>query len=450
MSVTRREEQLDRVEKGLDGRTLAWFGIRGSDASSLLGLPSFRDSFAVAAPIGASRLDSDVTLEEMTGVRLDLDSHEIDEDGSDAAAELRRLLMGRLNRRSALVNYRPYHFTSNIGFALRDRTLALGMFKDRQSAFEYKPWVETELEREGVQTIPWRYVADEFRHDAIRYLDAGPVVLRVSRSSGGAGVYLVKDADELERTWPGGSDHLVAVGPFIEDALPINIGAVVFSPELVALHPASIQLIGLPDCTTRPFGYCGNDFRAFAALDESVVAAVESSTLQVGRWLGSHGYRGAFGVDFLLKEGILYFAEVNPRLQGSTAVAAAMATRAGEPDLLLDHLASLLGIPPSRCMSLSDWNTSLDLQAQIVVHNNLALKVSRRPSSALLSPALAGFDLQLLTSPEVAVDPGAIVARLVTDERVTATGFDSTPAAKAAVAVLLSAYRAVDAPKLGD
>jgi hypothetical protein len=101
-------------------------------------------------------------------------------------------------------------------------------------------------------------------------------------------------------------------------------------------------------------------------------------------------------------------------------------------------------------MSLSDWNTSLDLQAQIVVHNNLALKVSRRPSSALLSPALAGFDLQLLTSPEVAVDPGAIVARLVTDERVTATGFDSTPAAKAAVAVLLSAYRAVDAPKLGD
>ncbi|MGB7982984.1 MAG: ATP-grasp domain-containing protein [Candidatus Nanopelagicales bacterium] len=412
-------------------------------------MESFRDSFAVAAPLGASRLASDITLEEMTGVRLDLDSHDIDDDTSEAAAELRRLVMSRLNRSSALLNYRPYHFTSNIGFALRDRTRALGMFKDRQLAFEYKPWVETELEKEGICTIPWVYVADEFRSDAFRYLDDGPVVLRVSRSSGGAGVYLVRDADELERTWPAGNDHLVAVGPYIADATPLNIGAVVFGPGLVTVHPGSVQLIGLPDCTNRAFGYCGNDFGAFANLDQAIISAVETATLTVGKWLGEQGYRGAFGVDFLLKDGELHFAEVNARLQGSTAVAAGMAARVGEPDLVLDHLSALLGVPPSRTTSLRDWTTSTDPVAQVVVHNNLDARVARRGSSMLLSADLAGFDIQLLASERIAIDPGAIVARLVTRDLVTLTGFESTPEAKAAVAALVSAFTTPGEPGKG-
>ena len=52
----------------------------------------------------------------------------------------------------------------------------------------------------------------------------------------------------------------MSVTAFLADAVSVNVGAVVFPGGTVAVHPASIQLIGIEPCTSRRFGYCGNDF----------------------------------------------------------------------------------------------------------------------------------------------------------------------------------------------
>lgn len=48
-----------------------------------------------------------------------------------------------------------------------------------------------------------------------------------------------------------------------------------------------------------------------------------------------------------MKDGRIYFTEVNPRFQGSSALSAEIAGELGVPDLLLEHLAASLGLEPA-------------------------------------------------------------------------------------------------------
>ena len=189
--INSRDRQLARVSSAIGDRSLLFFGIRGDDAAPLLRLEQFQHCYSVAAPLNSLSLTSVESLETLTGRRVDLDAYDIDDDKRPVIDDFRRSLMSRLNKPSLVVDYRPSHFLSNIAFAMHETTRALGMFKDRQSAYEYKPWVETEVARLGVRTIGWRYVADEYRQRATDALEAGPIVLRVSRSSGGVGIELV-------------------------------------------------------------------------------------------------------------------------------------------------------------------------------------------------------------------------------------------------------------------
>ena len=422
-----RDRQLSRVSSALGRNSLLWFGIRGDDALPLLRLEQFQDCFAIAAPITSTALRTNESLEAVTGVRVDLDAYDIDEDPRPMVDTFRRSLMACLNTDSLILNYRPSHFISNIGFAMHGTTRALGMFKDRQSAYEYKPWVETELARRNIQTIPWQYVADEFRQRAAATLANGPRILRISRSSGGAGIVLVRTAEELEAAWPSSKDHLVAVGPYLDRAIPLNVGAVVHEQNTVRVHPGSVQLIGIPQCTPRPFGYCGNDMAAFAAMGKGLAQLVDNTVRRIGHWLGQEGYLGAFGVDFLLQDGQLYFSEVNARLQGSTALSSDLAADSEHVDIVVDHLSALLGIGNVESLSLMDWCEEVPPASQVIVHNLLDHQVQLQEPGPLWELGSAGFEPQLIPKAGTRIDPGAVLVRLAASRQVTTDGFKLTP-----------------------
>ena len=442
-----RDRQLTNISNEIGEHSLLWFGIRGDDALPLLGLPQFQDCFSISAPLKSNAMRSNESMEAFTGVRVDLDAYDIDEDPRPIVDEFRRTLMARINKKSMILNYRPSHFISNIGFALHETTRALGMFKDRQSAYEYKPWVETELARLGLRTIPWKYVADEFRQQAASSLADGPKVLRISRSSGGAGIELIRTVEELESAWPRSSDHLVAVGPYLGGALPINVGAVVHDTNTVSLHPGSVQLIGIPGCTRRAFGYCGNDMAAFAKLDKGCIRQVDKAVREIGCWLGQEGYRGAFGVDFLLDGDHLYFAEVNARLQGSTALSSALASESGHVDIVLDHLSAMLSLKPAEILSLVDWCEELPPAGQIIVHNLQDQQVKLTHSEHLWRLGKSEFEPQLVPQQDILIDQGAILVRLRTKCRLTDDGFSLLKGLAWIPATAASAYQSGPQPE---
>ena len=418
---------LKRVSAELGGRQLVWFGTRGDDVEGLGDLPELAVAFSIISAYAKRPSIEALALEQLTGERVDLDVYEIDEDERylEALAELRHRMWRVLHRPSVVVTYRPSAFIASVTFPRRDRCRYLGLFKDHQSAFDFKPWVETAVEELGIPVVPWRYVVDADQLLSLPFLESGPFMVRPSRTTGGVGFSRLEEVDVLAALL----DELVspiAVAPFIEDGIPVNVGAVVWH-DGVTLHPASVQLIGIPCLTQRPFGYCGNDFGSVAGLDPDKFVAMEDAVVRVGEWMGARGYLGAFGVDFLIT-GVSppLFTEVNARFQGSTHASCQISVERGESCLMLEHLASLLGMDSPSAVPLLDQVPGGGGVAHFVVHSPLALGANIDPTS-LASCAIAASEqcrLDVLTAPELTTLPGATVARVTVRERITTTGFD--------------------------
>lgn len=419
--MTPRERRSVEVSNVLGNRRLYWFGIRGSDANTLLGLPQFAGSFSVTAPIQSPGLEVDIALESLTGQRVDLDTYDIDLDEIELASisEIRRRMLATFAYPSAIATYRPSDFLSSVALASLEHCLYLGMFKDRQAAFEYKPWVELGIGEEGIPTIPWTYVPIEARASLGARIAEWPLVLRPNRTSGGVGIEMVANTAELLDKWFDDQSHVIGVSEFLTDAMPINVGGCVFPTGSVSLHPGSVQLIGIPEATNRRFGFCGNDFAAFATIDRETVKEIDRQTRVVGAWLHRHGYLGAFGVDFLLQDGIPIFTEVNARFQGSTALGATLAASVSHSDILMDHLAANLRLDRGTNLTLEDWLRELDPVADLVVHNKEAVPVnSIRPTHRRATR------VELVPPDTVRVDPGGVLGRLVFNEQITSSGYE--------------------------
>ena len=421
----RRGELIEMITRALGRRQVIWFGTRAEDAISLSDLPGFDWSFALQGHQGSRMAGGSVALEDFTGRRVDLDTYDIDEHLLDDEVGRFRLSMLRaLSRPSCVLPYRATTFLSSIGFSSSDRCRILGMFRGHQEAFEHKPWMEMAVAELDIPRIKWRYVADNDQMQASSMLEEGPVMLRQSRSTGGVGLRRVERVEDLPEEWTYGEEAFLSVAPFVDGGLPVNVGAVIWDHG-VTLHPGSVQLIGVEGCTPRPFGFCGNDFARFLDLDESVIDAIEDSTRAVGALLHSLGFRGAFGVDFLIKDNVPLFMEVNPRFQGSTHLSARIAREADESCLLLDHIGALLGLPvpaPVRLFELSRWEGR---RSHLVFHSleSSPARIDPRQLTRALIGIPALIDVDQLTSTELWTEPGGVVLRAVFSDSISADGF---------------------------
>jgi hypothetical protein len=424
----RRADLLTQLSARLGTRDGVWFGTRGDDVEGVADLPNLAAAYSVIAPYQRRSTVEGVALEQLSGVRVDLDAHDIDEAPRDQSVlELRRGVMKALGRPSFAFTYRPSTFLSAICFARRDRSTYIGMFKDHQAAFEHKPWVESAVADLELPRIRWTYIADEEQLNALRLLKDGPIMLRRSRTSGGTGLAKVESAEQLAESWMRQDEVFVSVAPFVDNALPVNIGGVVFD-DGVTVHLPSVQLIGISSCTTRPFGYCGNDFGAARDLDAAVVTSIELSTRSIGDWLRRWGYRGAFGADYLVHDGVPLFTEVNARFQGSTHLSCHISVQQGESCLMLEHLAALLGLPCPPQPSL--WHRVRDAPnlAHVVPHWT-GTDAHHIDGSDLVLGLAADRDFvraDVVASPARLSLPGAPIARVTMATRLTTNGFDLT------------------------
>jgi hypothetical protein len=423
-----RAALLREVSAELGHRRLVWAGIRGDDAEPLADLPQFEGAYTIINAYSRRLSVDGQAYEDLTGVRVDLETWDIDDHlGAPETARFRRAMLQALSVPSALLPYRPSSFLSAIYFARRDRCRNLGLFGGHQAAFEHKPWVETSLSDRGVRTIPWTYVADEEQLRTDDMLKRGPLILRRSRTSGGEGIVQVANAEELRHQWPRASEAFVGVAPYLSDGVPVNVGATAWH-DGVTVHYPSVQLIGIPDCVTRRFGYCGNDYGRVKDLDRAILDEIETATVTIGDWLRSFGYRGTFGVDFLVHDGVPLFTEVNPRFQGSTHASCKLAIEAGESCLMLEHLAASMGMsaPPRR--PLAELAAEAPALAHFVVHwtGDEAERLDPSPLIRLAMTAGRSIRAEVQTRPALFTERGAAVARIVCRESVTWTGFELT------------------------
>jgi hypothetical protein len=422
----RRATLIGQIETRLGDQSLVWFGTRGDDVEAAVELEQLAASVSIINAYTRRATVAGVALEDIVGTRFDLDTFDIDADPRDEGiVELRHVLLRLLARPSAVFTYRPSDFLSAVCFARSDRCTYLGMFSGHQAAFEHKPWVESAVGELGIARVEWTYVSDDDRGEVTRMLRDGPVVLRRSRTNGGVGLVRVDDDSDLYTQWPDEDEAFVSAAPFLRDAVPVNVGAVVWH-DGVTVHPASVQLIGIPGCTSRPFGYCGNDFGAARDLGEPAIATIESAVQRIGGWLRARGYVGAYGVDFLVKDGVPRFIEVNPRFQGSTHLSCQISIEMGESCILTEHIAACLGMDAPVAPPLRELVSAVGARAHVVVHHDAPWSASLDAVPLVQAANECGRlrRADVLTHPGLRAEPGAATARLTFDERLTDSGFE--------------------------
>lgn len=428
-----RTQLRDQIGQALGNRRLVWFGIRGDDARPLLSIPQFTHCLSLVAPLSPNTL-AEECLETLSRQRIDLNGPRTEDD--EHTAKLHSELLNACSVPSVLVAYRPTDFIASAYFS-GSSVEYLGLFHGLQAAFEHKPWVETELQKRGIPTVMWRYIADDdpAKEELIEAeLDKGPLVVRRNRTSGGVGLELLLTSDDVLAREPIHSDGFLAYARYFSTAVPLNVGGCVFADGSVRLHSPSLQLIGIRSCTDRRFGYCGNDFARVRDLDDAAIDSLERLTLATGSWLYSMGYRGAFGVDALLDGHQVLLTEVNPRFQGSSAVGARLSAQMGLPDIFTDHLAAMLGLPPAPAVSLRDLAQNQESISQVIAYNRSGAPLHLVSEEA----ARAADDLSLLPEVGIAVREEAILFRLLQIGTVTVGGLEICPEVDAHIADAVS------------
>jgi hypothetical protein len=197
----------------------------------------------------------------------------------------------------------------------------------------------------GLPKIPGRWVhLDQTRYSELAAEFGSRFVLQLARGASGSGTAFV--ASEIDyvasgRRFGGAPVH---VAPDLGD-VSVNINALALTNDVVVSCP-SVQLAGLSMLCSDRGMYCGNDFIAARDLPAPIVRDVMEQTAKIGAWIASLGYRGLFGLDFVLdsSNSKAYAVDLNPRWQGSTTPLSLAEAKAGRMPLAVADLAVRMGL----------------------------------------------------------------------------------------------------------
>jgi len=416
-----RSGRIQKIREELRGRRLVWFGTRGTDADSIGHLPELSHVFSLICPPERADHVEQYCVEREKHVRVDLNRYSLEEDGSIEVRILRERMLSVLTKPSVLIAYRPNQFVDSVVFPRSQQATYWGLFHLLQMQFEHKPWVESSLHSNGVRVLPWRYYGDDelqALQDAVRE-GLCPHVLRVSRSTGGAGIQVIAIPSDLANKWPAHPDGFLSIAPFLHPNVSVSINGCVYADGDTVLFGPSVQLVGLRICTHRQLAYCGSDFGAVRNLDTAVLGQIEDATQRVGRWLGRNRYCGAFGVDFVIHDEKVYFAEVNPRFLASSPLVAIAAEKMEISDVYIEHMAALAGLAPIRHPPLAELAKQQPALSQVICYNRGSVPLRRSPG-VLTAPE--GIRVSEIPPPDVAVEPEGELFKCVVEGSITLDG----------------------------
>ena len=175
---------------------------------------------------------------------------------------------------------------------------------------------------------------------------SSPFVVQFPYGSSGSSTFIIeneKEYNDLRRKCP---DQAAVVREYI-DGFSLNVNAIIVStPEGSKTYPSipSVQITGLPECSNFPAAYCGNDYALVNDMDPDTIEQVSFLVKRIGKWMGEAGFRGVFGMDFMVRNDTVYAMEINPRFQNSTGLHTVLRDMdsSGMDALFLLHIAEFL------------------------------------------------------------------------------------------------------------
>jgi hypothetical protein len=194
----------------------------------------------------------------------------------------------------------------------------------------------------GLPRLPGRWLRlAEARYAELASEMGAKLVAQLARGVSGSGTVFISSEGEYAAAGARLGDAPVWLAPDVGD-LSLNINAIAMDSGTLVSCP-NVQLTGLSMLHAAPGGYCGNDYAAAREAPVEILTAVVEQTERIGAWLRSLGFRGLFGLDFVVDQQV-YAVDLNPRWQGSTGLLTQAEYRAGRLPLAVAELAYRLGL----------------------------------------------------------------------------------------------------------
>jgi len=414
-----------QIRDGVGNRQLCWFGVRGIDAPPLAKYGRLTHVYSQTAPIYENLEVYEKSLETVLMKRVDLNAYDIDFDQEHYTRDFKRTVLFGVKEKTILVPYRPQEFLPSIYFPHSDIIHYFGIFHKFQRTFEHKPWVEKSLKDSGVNGIPWEYVRNIERDMVKEKISQGQTILiRPPYSSGGSGYSIIRKIEDIYTNPVSSSDDgFFSIAPFFGESIPLNINGCIYKNGCVRVFLPSFQLIGINELTTRPLGYCGNDFGAVKQLDRRIIDQVEDISIKVGTWLARKEYLGIFGADLLVVDGQVYLVEINPRFQGSTFLSSMLSEAAEDGDPYGEHLAAFLGMEAPELPPLSIRVKNMGNNAQVVSYNTFPRDISLNIHAVEDLP----IDYKGTPKPHVHISHEGMIFKKFYDRSITNDGYNLFP-----------------------
>lgn len=141
-------------------------------------------------------------------------------------------------------------------------------------------------------------------------------IVQLPISSGGAGTYILNKDNEESVIDQLDSFKQYIISVYYPNAIPINVHCVIYENDY-CIYPSSVQIIKIENNNLL---YKGCDFIAANSLDWETQEQIKKQASFICKRLCNINYRGICGIDFMIIHNSVFFCEINPRFQASTAI----------------------------------------------------------------------------------------------------------------------------------
>lgn len=167
----------------------------------------------------------------------------------------------------------------------------------------------------------------------------GKFVVQLEKSHTGGGTFVIKESGEFETIKLKYNGNLVKITKFIEgDVYTVNgcitsVGTFVSAPQY--------QITGVPELASSLGTTVGNDWSYAKNLSDKIKSKIVSTVKNLGNVMGQEGFKGLFGIDFIVGDNDIYVLEINARQTANVPM---------QTQLELKH-----DVVPQALINLANW-----------------------------------------------------------------------------------------------
>lgn len=190
-----------------------------------------------------------------------------------------------------------------------------------------------------IPTVPYIQFEGNTMPETI-FKDSKTVVVQKAISSGGYGTSLVTNGQYSTWLKKQNEHSIYIMSPYMENAVPINVHVIIFKDKSI-IFPPSHQVLRE---SNNHFIYIGADYNT--NLSDRAYNNIIMYSTKLADAMRKEGYIGVCGIDYMIKDDIPYFLEVNSRFQASTFLLNALLTEENLPSV---HQLNMMAFSNEKC-----------------------------------------------------------------------------------------------------